>query len=141
MRLSEKTAVITGGTTGIGLATARRFLAEGARVIITGQNQDRLTKARAELGAGENLATVRADIRVIDDLDALAARAAERFGGHLDVLFANAGVAALAAVPEVTPEQFDEQVAVNLRGLFFTVQRLLPLLGSAVTVDGGLADL
>lgn len=142
MRLSGKTAVITGGSTGIGFATARRFLAEGARVVIAGNDEQRLEKARVELGGGESLTTIRTDVRMIEDLKNLSARTEEALGGRVDILFANAGIAALAPLPEVTPAQFDEQVAVNVRGLFFTVQKLLPLLGdgSSVILNGSSLD-
>ncbi len=89
-RLSNKTAVITGGTTGLGFETARHFIKEGARVIITGQNEDRLAKAARELGP--QAIPVRADAKSLADLDQLAERVREEFG-KLDILFANAGIA------------------------------------------------
>lgn len=95
MKLQGKKAVITGGSTGIGFETAKQFLAEGARVIITGQNAERLASAANELGEGT--IPVRADVRLLDDLDTLAARVSEEFGG-LDILFANAGVGRFASL-------------------------------------------
>jgi NAD(P)-dependent dehydrogenase (short-subunit alcohol dehydrogenase family) len=124
-RLEGKTAVITGATTGIGFATARAFLAEGATVIITGQDPDRLDLARRELGG--NVSTFRVDVRSIPDLDALATFVRDSAGG-VDVLFANAGVALFAPMASVDEEHFDLQFDVNVKGLFFTVQKLAPQL-------------
>lgn len=124
-RLENKTAVITGGTTGIGFETAKLFLAEGARVVITGRNQQRLDEAVAALG--QNAIGIQADAQSLADLDRLAAKIQEEFG-QLDILFANAGVAKRAAFREVTEAHFDEEIAINLKGVFFTVQKLEPLM-------------
>jgi NAD(P)-dependent dehydrogenase (short-subunit alcohol dehydrogenase family) len=124
-RLEGKTALVTGGTTGIGLATAKAFLTEGARVIITGQDEERIEIARRELGG--NVSGLRVDVRRIADIEALAAFVAETAGG-LDVLFANAGVALFAPLDKVDEDHFDTQFDVNVKGLFFTVQKLAPLL-------------
>ena len=135
-RLAGRTAVITGGTTGLGFAAAQRFLAEGARVLVTGQDAGRVAEAGAALGSGG--AAVRADVRDAADLDALAARAREAFGaprgGGLDVVFANAGVGGFAALEQADEAHFDQQFAVNVRGVYFTVQRLLPLLRPGASV-------
>ncbi|MCC6585212.1 MAG: SDR family oxidoreductase [Bryobacterales bacterium] len=124
-RLNGKTALITGGTTGIGLATAQAFLREGARVLITGQDEGRLQKAQAELGS--EVTAIRADVRSLSDLNAMAAQVRESVDG-LDVLFANAGVAYFAPLEAATEEHFDSQFDINVKGLFFTVQKLAPLL-------------
>jgi NAD(P)-dependent dehydrogenase (short-subunit alcohol dehydrogenase family) len=131
-RLAGKTAVVTGGTSGIGLEAARRFLAEGARVVITGTDEGRLGSAARELGA--RAFGVRADVRRPADLGALAARVGEAFGGRLDVLFANAGVGYFAPVEAVDERSWDDQFAINVKGVFFTVQRLLPFLGAGSSV-------
>ncbi|MBI4751333.1 MAG: glucose 1-dehydrogenase [Acidobacteria bacterium] len=130
-RLSNKTAVITGGTTGLGFETARHFIKEGARVIITGQNEDRLAKAARELGP--QAIPVRADAKSLADLDQLARRVREEFG-KLDILFANAGIAKFAPHEAVDENHFDEQFDVNVKGLYFTVQKLSGLLNEGASV-------
>lgn len=125
-RLAGKTAVVTGGTTGIGVETARRFLAEGARVVVTGQDEGRVAAVAGELGEGA--VAVRADVRRLADLDALAERVRAEFG-RLDVLFANAGIGGFAPVEQLTEAAFDDQFAVNVKGVLFTIQKLLPLMG------------
>jgi NAD(P)-dependent dehydrogenase (short-subunit alcohol dehydrogenase family) len=133
-RLAGKTAVITGGTSGIGLATAHAFLAQGARVLVTGQNPARVEAAAQELGEGAT--AVVADVRSPEALDALAEQVRTRFGG-LDVLFANAGVGRFAPLEAVDESFFDDQFDTNVRGVFFTVQKLRPLLrpGSSVVLN------
>ncbi len=128
-RLSGKTAVITGGTTGIGFETARRYLAEGARVLITGRSQDRVDHAVNELGNGA-LGLV-ADVGRLSNLDALAADAEARLG-RVDILFANAGLGVFAPIDQVDEAAYDNQFDINVKGVFFTVQKLLPLIP-----DGG----
>ncbi len=133
-RLARKTAVITGGTTGIGFATARAFIQEGARVIITGKNEERLAAAARDLG--DAAIPVRTDVRRLEDLDTLAWRARESFG-HLDVLFANAGIAGVVPLEQVTEAFYDDVFDTNVKGLFFTVQKLVGLLkpGSSVILN------
>ncbi|MEO1403332.1 MAG: SDR family oxidoreductase [Cyanobacteria bacterium J06635_1] len=133
-RLQDKTAVITGGTTGIGFEAAKLFIAEGARVIITGRNQARLDEAVEALGDGA--IGVKADVQSLAEIDHLAASVEETFG-QFDILFANAGVAKRAAFRDVTEAQFDNEVAINLKGVFFTVQKLEPLMkdGSSVVLN------
>lgn len=134
-----KTALITGGTTGIGRATAELLHAAGARVLITGQNPDTLAAAERELPP--EVAVLRADARSVADAALLAQEVARRFG-KLDVLFLNAGVAQLAAF-EATDEAFyDEHMNVNVKGVVFTLQKLLPLLsqGASVIVNTSVAD-
>jgi NAD(P)-dependent dehydrogenase (short-subunit alcohol dehydrogenase family) len=134
-QLDTKTALITGGTTGIGLAVATRFVAEGAHVIITGRRQAELDLAVK--GLGDNATGIRSDISDLDDLDRLFAAVAERSTG-LDVLFANAGGGTFATLADLTPESFDHTFAINVRGTVFTVQKALPLLnpGASVIVTG-----
>src|ERR1700738_955511 len=131
-RLEGKTAVITGGHSGIGLATAKRFAAEGADVFITGRRQEGLNKAVAAIGSG--VTAVQGDVSHLDDLDRLFATVrAER--GRIDVLFANAGVGALAPIGAITEASFDLVFDVNVKGTLFTVQKALPLMqagGSSV---------
>lgn len=130
-RLQDKAAVITGGTTGLGFETARRFVAEGARVIITGTGEERLKAAAAELGS--DVRWLVADVRRLDQLDGLAEFAGETFGS-VDVVFANAGVGKFASVDAVDEIFFDEQFDINVKGLFFTVQKLLPLMPSGASI-------
>lgn len=115
-RLSGKRAVITGGTTGIGLATARLFMAEGARVAITGQNAERLEDARRELGP--DVLAIKANAGKVADAEAMVAEVAGAFGG-IDVLFLNAGIADFMPLAQVSEAVFDEQFAVNVKGVLF----------------------
>ncbi len=130
-RLAGKTAVITGGTTGIGLETARHYIAQGARVIITGQNAERVAKAAADLGP--EAGGVRADVRSTADLDALAAKAQEAFG-TVDIVVANAGMGIFAPIEQIDESLYDTQLDINVKGVFFTVQKLLPLLKSGSSI-------
>lgn len=130
-RLEGKTALVTGASTGIGLATAKAFVNEGASVIITGQDQQRLDDAKRELGA--NVTALQVDVRKISDIDALIGRVAEVSSG-LDVLFANAGVAYFAPLEAVDEDHFDSQFDVNVKGLFFTVQKFAPMLRQSSSV-------
>ena len=138
-RLQNKTAVITGGTTGIGFASAQQFIQEGARVIITGRSEDRLAQAVAKLGS--NALSVKADVSNLVDLDHLAARVQSEFGSF-DVLFANAGVAKSAPFREVTEAGLDEEMAINFKGVFFTVQKLEPLMreGGSIVLNSTVLD-
>jgi NAD(P)-dependent dehydrogenase (short-subunit alcohol dehydrogenase family) len=133
--LADKVAVVTGGTSGIGLAIARRFVAEGARVFVTGRRQAQLDAAVAEIGAG--VTGVRCDVAELTDLDALYALVAEQ-AGRIDVLVANAGGGTTAVLGEITEEQFDSTFATNVKGVLFSVQKALPLLspGASIIVTG-----
>jgi len=123
-RLEGKVAVVTGGNSGIGLATARRFAAEGAHVFITGRRQAELDAAVKQIG---NQATgVQGDVGSLRDLDRLYAEV-KRQQGRIDILFANAGSAELAPLGAITEEHFDKIFGVNVKGLLFTVQKALPL--------------
>ena len=130
-RFNDKVAVVTGGSSGIGLATARRFIADGARVVITGRNQEALDAAVAKLG--DRAKGVRGDVANLGDLDRLFAWVREQYG-RVDVLFANAGIAPLVPSDAVTEEHFDTLFNTNVRGLFFTVQKALPLLAEGASV-------
>lgn len=138
-RLNGKTALITGGTSGIGLATAQLFLAEGARVAITGRNAVSLTNAREQLGP--NALVYRSDAANIADIDALFADLGQQFDG-LDLLVLNAGTAAPAPLEAVSEGAFDEALAVNFKGVFFTLQKALPLLheGSSVVITTSITN-
>jgi len=134
-KLDNKVAVITGGSGGIGLATAKRFVDEGAYVFITGRRESELAKARAEIG--RNVTTVQADTGSLEDLDRLWKTVGEEKGG-VDIIVANAGFVALVTLADATPEHFDQTFSVNARGTFFTVQKSLPWLrdgGSIVLVS------
>lgn len=122
-RLQNKTALITGGTSGIGLATARRFLEEGARVAITGANPDRLAKAAKELGS--NVTPIQVDAGDVKAQRGVADTIVSTFG-KLDILFANAGVGDFRPLQDWDEAGFDRSVAVNVKGMFFLVQALLP---------------
>ncbi len=130
-RLHNKVAVVTGGSSGIGLATARRFIADGAQVVVTGRNQEALDAAVAELG--DRATGIRGDVANLEDLDRLFAQVREQFG-RVDVLFANAGIAPFVPSEAVTEEHFDRLFNINVRGLFFTVQKALPLLSEGASV-------
>ncbi len=130
-KLNNKIAVITGGSTGIGLATAQRFIADGAQVVITGRNQEALDLAVAELG--DRATGIRGDVASLEDLDRLFAQVQKQFG-RVDVLFANAGIAPFVPFEAVTEDHFDRLFNINVRGLFFTVQKALPLLSENASI-------
>ena len=134
-KLEGKIAVITGGGSGIGLATAKRFVADGAKVYIFGRRLDVLDAAVAELGP--NVRAVQGDVTSLDDLDRLYERVRSE-QGRLDILFANAGLGDVAPLGEIPPEQFDLTFGVNVKGTLFTVQKALPLLktGSSIILTG-----
>lgn len=130
-RLQGKIAVITGGNSGIGLATAKTFINEGAQVVIAGRDKKTLDKTASELGA--KCLALQIDVSKLNDLDALYSEIHERFG-RIDVLFVNAGVAHFTPVEKVTEDFFDATFNVNTRGLFFTIQKAIPLLSKGSSV-------
>lgn len=134
-----KTVVITGGTSGIGLATAKLFLREGARVLVTGRTPKTLESARVELGEGAIV--LQSDAASLTDIDALAAKAKESFG-KVDVLFVNAGIGRFVPFDQMTEAVYDEMFTLNAKGPYFTVQKLLPLMpeGSAVILTTSIAN-
>jgi NAD(P)-dependent dehydrogenase (short-subunit alcohol dehydrogenase family) len=139
-KLSGKIAVITGGSAGIGLGTAKRFVDEGARVFITGRRESELKKAVTEIG--RNVTSIRADAAKPSDLhDAYEVVKAE--AGRIDVLFANAGIYEPGTFGEITEEHFDKIFNTNVRGLLFTVQKALPLLfkGASVILTGSIVSM
>jgi NAD(P)-dependent dehydrogenase (short-subunit alcohol dehydrogenase family) len=130
-RLAGKVAVITGGNSGIGLAAAKRFVSEGAYVFITGRRQDELDKAVATLGSGSR--GVQGDVSNLNDLDRLFATVrAEK--GHVDVLFANAGIGGMSPLGSIPEDQFDKIFDVNVKGTLYTVQKALPLMRSGGSI-------
>lgn len=134
-RLEGKTAVVTGGGTGIGLASAKRFIEEGAFVYIFGRRQQALDAALATLG--DNARAVAGSVTDLADLDRLFATIKAERGG-LDILFANAGTGSFAPLGEITPAQYDQTFDVNVKGLLFTVQKGLPLMteGGSIILTG-----
>ena len=139
-KLAGTIAVITGGNSGIGLSTAERFVAEGAYVYITGRRQKELDAAVAQIG--RNVTGVQGDVASLADLDRLYAQVAKE-KGHIDVLFANAGIAAFVPIDQVTEKHFDEVFNVNAKGLLFTVQKALPLMGKggSILLNASLASI
>jgi NAD(P)-dependent dehydrogenase (short-subunit alcohol dehydrogenase family) len=134
-KLSGKVAVVTGANSGIGLATAKRFAQEGARVFMSGRRQKELDAAVAEVG--ENARGIQGDVSSLADLDRLFAIVKDE-AGTIDVLFANAGGGEFAALGEITEEHFDKTFATNVKGTLFTVQKALPLFkdGGSIILTG-----
>ena len=128
--LNNKTAVVTGGSSGIGLATARRFVEEGAYVFIVGRRQAELDKAVAEIG--KNVTAVEADISKLEDLDRLYETVAKK--GKIDVIFAGAAFVEKMMTAEATPEHFDKIFNTNARGTYFTIQKALPYLNDGASI-------
>jgi NAD(P)-dependent dehydrogenase (short-subunit alcohol dehydrogenase family) len=139
-KLEGKVAVITGGNSGMGLATAQRFVAEGAYVFITGRRQAELDKAVKQIG--RNVTGVRGDVSNLADLDRLYATVKEK-KGVIDVLFANAGIGSFAPIGSITEEHFDGIFGINVRGLLFSVQKALPLFqdGGSIILNASVASI
>jgi NAD(P)-dependent dehydrogenase (short-subunit alcohol dehydrogenase family) len=139
LKLSGKIALVTGGSSGLGLATAKRFLAEGAELIVTGRREAELGAAVAELG-GSTLG-VRGDVSSLSDLDSLYATIREKYG-RLDVVFANAGGGAFLPLGDITEEHFDKYFGINVKGTLFTVQKALPLMpaGGSIVLNGSMVS-
>jgi NAD(P)-dependent dehydrogenase (short-subunit alcohol dehydrogenase family) len=139
-KLEGKIAVITGGNSGMGLATAKRFVAEGAKVVITGRRQAELDAAVKEIGP--NATGVRGDVSNLADLDRLFAVVKE-LHGRVDVIFANAGVGELVPIDQVTEAHYDKLFDTNVKGLVFTVQKALPLMpnGGSIILNASVASI
>src|SRR2546426_696096 len=139
-KLAGKIAVITGGNSGLGLATAERFVAEGAYVFITGRRQDQLDMAVRRIG--RNVVGVQGDVSKLDDLDRLFATVRQE-KGCLDVLFANAGLGEFVPLGQITEEHFDKTFDVNVKGTLFTVQKALPLMpdGASIVMNGSMVSM
>ena len=129
-KLNGKVAVITGGSTGIGLATAKTFIEEGAKVVITGRTQLTLDAAQTEINH-ENLRVIQSDTSKLDEVNALVSKVEAEFG-KVDILFANAGIAWFAPIGQTDEAFFDTHFNTNVKGLFFTIQKFLPIFN-----DGG----
>jgi NAD(P)-dependent dehydrogenase (short-subunit alcohol dehydrogenase family) len=137
-KLSGKVAVITGGNSGIGFATAKRFAEEGADVVITGRRKKELDEAASAIG--KNVLAVQGDVSVLADLDRLYATV-KQTRGHIDILFANAGIGSFAPLGAISEEHFDQLVGINVKGLLFTVQKALPLFrdGGSIILNSSVA--
>ena len=135
MRLANKTALITGGSSGLGLATAKLFVAEGAKVAITGRNRDTLAAAAKEIGP--NVLALNADVTDVAATEAAIKKAADKFG-KLDILFANAGIPGQTPVGGASLDIFEQVIRTNLTAVFFTVQSALPYLndGASIILNG-----
>jgi len=137
-KLEGKIAVVTGGSSGIGLAAAKKFVEEGAYVFIVGRRQSELDKAKAEIG--RNVTAVQADVANLDDLDRLYSIVKDQKGA-VDIVVASAGFVERKLTQDAAPAHFDKTFAINARGVYFTVQKAMPLLrkgGSVVLVSSGL---
>ncbi len=128
-RLQGKVAVITGGNSGIGFATAKAYVNEGANVVITGRNQEQLDKAGKDLG----VTAIKSDSAVISDIENLYAKVKEKFG-RIDVLFLNAGIAPFVPMEIVDEKHFDSVFDVNVKGVFYGVQKAIPILNKGASV-------
>ena len=138
-RLEGKVALVTGGNSGIGLATAKRLRDEGARVAISGRSKKTLDEAVRAIGNG--VVAVQADVAKLSEVDRLYAEVSQKLG-KIDVLFVNAGVAKFAPLVETTESAFDEQFDINIKGAYFTIQKALPLLndGASIILNTSVAD-
>ncbi|MFB6978147.1 SDR family NAD(P)-dependent oxidoreductase [Streptomyces scopuliridis] len=130
-QLDNKTALVTGASTGIGLAVARRFAAEGATVYLTGRREAELAAAVEQIGS--RALGIQSDVSELDDLDRLFAEITER-SGQLDIVVANAGVGDFGLLGAITEEEYDRTTSINLKGTVFTVQKALPLLSAGASV-------
>src|SRR5882762_6319317 len=130
-KLDGKVALITGGNSGIGLATAKRFVQEGAYVFITGRSKQKLAEAVKQVGS--NVTGVQGDVAKLGDLDRLFEQI-KKEKGRLDIVFANAGIAKYAPLGTISEQHFDSIFGTNVRGLLFTVQKALPLLPDGASI-------
>lgn len=139
MKLKDKVAFMTGGTSGIGLESARLFLSEGAKVAIVGSNKQRLETAGKELN-GETL-LVQADVRKVTDIERAVEQTRSKFG-RIDIVFANAGASTVAPLEAITPQYIEDNLALNFSGTFFTIQKTAPLIpkGGSIIVTTSFLD-
>jgi NAD(P)-dependent dehydrogenase (short-subunit alcohol dehydrogenase family) len=139
-KLEGKIALITGGSAGIGLATAKQFVQEGAYVYITGRRQTELDAAVASIGS--NITAIQGDVAKLADLDRIFAQIRKE-KGRLDIVFANAGIGDMAPLGSITEEHFDTTFNVNVKGLLFTVQKALPLMpnGASIILNASIVDI
>jgi len=139
-RLEGKVAVVTGGNSGIGLATAKRFQQEGARVVISGRSKKTLDEAVRTIGNG--VLSIQADVSSLADLDRLYKEVSNKLG-KIDVLFVNAGVAKFAPLAETSESTYDEQFDINVKGAYFTIQKAIPLLndGASIILNTSVANI
>ncbi|MDF5724204.1 MAG: SDR family oxidoreductase [Rhizonema sp. PD37] len=139
-KLTGKIALVTGGNSGIGLATAQRFVEEGAYVFITGRRQNELDAVVKKIG--ENVTAIQGDVSNLIDIDRLYTTIKQE-KGHLDILFANAGSAEIATLGSITEEHFDKMFNTNVKGLLFTVQKALPLMleGSSIILNASITSI
>jgi NAD(P)-dependent dehydrogenase (short-subunit alcohol dehydrogenase family) len=140
-RHAGKNALVTGGSSGLGLATARRLAAEGAYVVITGRRQETLDEAVRTIGS-DSAAAIRGDVSDLEDLTRVFAEIADR-AGFLDIVFANAGSGTLLPLGQITEDQFDRTFGTNVKGVVFTVQNALPLLrpGASIVLNASTASI
>lgn len=138
-RLEGKVAVVTGGNSGIGLATAKRLQEEGARIAISGRSKKTLDEAVRTIGNG--VVAVQSDVAKLTDIDKLYAEVSQKLG-RIDVLFVNAGVAKFAPFAETSESVYDEQFDINIKGAYFTIQKALPLLndGASIILNTSVVD-
>ena len=138
-KLEGKVAVITGGNSGIGLATAQQFVSDGAYVFITGRRQSELDSAATQIGKN-NVTAVQGDVSNLADLDRLYAKVKEQ-KGQINILFANAGIVGAAPLGQISEEHFDKMFGINVKGLLFTVQKALPLFqdGGSIILNASVA--
>ncbi len=139
-KLTGKVALVTGGNSGIGLATAKRFFAEGATVFVSGRRREQLDSAVREIGAG--VVAVQGDVSNLADLDRMFATIREH-SGRLDILFANAGLGEFVPLGQITEAHFDKTFGVNVKGTLFTVQKALPLMrdGGTIVINGSMVSI